>query len=128
MAVILVVEDNLVNQKLIQAILRSMGHLSDVAQNGAIALEMLAKREYQLVLMDLMMPVMDGYEATRRIRADANLRHLPVVAVTADTLSGGRKRALAAGCNAFLPKPYTKSQLLEVVAQHLAESNDRVRL
>jgi CheY-like chemotaxis protein len=114
---ILVVEDNPVNQKLIAYILTRAGYTFDVAEHGAIALEKLTRGKYRLVLMDLMMPVMNGMDATRAIRADPRLSHLPVIAITASAMGGEDQRIRAIGCDDFITKPYAKERVLEAIAR-----------
>ena len=108
---ILLVEDNLMNQEVGVELLNRAGIDVDVANNGAQALEMLAGQRYDAVLMDCQMPVMDGFEATRRIRAQAAFAHLPILAMTANTMSGDRKKCLAAGMNDHIAKPVDVDQL-----------------
>lgn len=119
MARFLIVEDNTVNQRLLQVILKSAGHESAVAENGAVALDLIDSDTFDMVLMDLMMPVMDGYEATSRIRENEALAELPVIAVSADTMVKARERALESGCNDFVSKPFTKKQILNLVDRFL---------
>ena len=116
---ILVVEDNHVNQKVVTAILRKRGYHVDVANHGRQALEYLELLAYQLVLMDVQMPVLDGLEATRAIRRDPRFRNLPIVAMTAHAMSGDRERCLASGMNGYIAKPLNPSTLLAVVEEHL---------
>ena len=122
MGQILLVEDNVTNQKLALALLRRQGHQVDVAVNGQQALDALRTGDYQLVLMDCRMPVMDGFEATAAIRAGAagdKARNLPIVAMTADAMGGDRERVLAAGMDDYLSKPIQAGRLHEVVQQWL---------
>ena len=116
---ILLVEDNLVNQKVVMALLRKNGYRVDVAGNGAEALEKLQKESYRLVLMDVQMPVLDGLEATRRIRADGRWTALPIVAMTAHAMNGDRERCLQAGMNAYMAKPVDHKHLLSLIEQYL---------
>ncbi len=102
---VLLVEDNLTNQELTVELLEAVGVTADVADDGAQALAMLASKPYALVLMDCQMPVMDGYEATRRLRTQAALTELPVIAMTASAMDGERERCLAAGMSDYLSKP-----------------------
>lgn len=118
---ILIVEDNPVNQKLIAFLLARAGYGYDVAENGLIALERLKSASYRLVLMDMMMPVMNGFDATRAIRADPALKSLPIIALTANALKGEEAKCLAAGCNAYIPKPYSKEQVLGAIASLLKQ-------
>lgn len=123
---ILLAEDNAVNQKVACAILRKAGYEVDVAENGAIALEMLGDADYDLVLMDCHMPVLDGYEATRKIRATENTKHLPVLAMTANALEGDREKCIAQGMDGYLPKPIGAADLLSALDLWLS-SSDRVQ-
>ncbi|TVR44623.1 MAG: response regulator [Planctomycetota bacterium] len=127
MATVLVVDDNLVNQKLMQAIVQSIGHRAVVVANGKEAVEAVQLQRFDLVLMDLMMPVMDGFEATATIRTLPGQADLPIIAVTANTLTGSRERALASGCNAYIAKPYTKHDLVSAMNDWLRGSSDQYR-
>ncbi|MDX2153424.1 MAG: ATP-binding protein [Bryobacteraceae bacterium] len=119
---VLVVEDNLVNQRVITALLKKNGYAFTVACNGVEALAALEQGEFGLVLMDVQMPVMDGLEATRRIRQRARWRHLPVVAMTAHAMTGDRDRCLQSGMNAYLAKPVNAAQLMGMVDSYLRMS------
>lgn len=112
---ILIVEDNPVNQKLIAFLLAREGHSYEVAENGLIALEKLRQARFRLILMDMMMPVMNGFDATRAIRADPQLAHIPVIALTANALKGEDAKCRAAGCDDYIPKPYSKEQVLAAI-------------
>jgi signal transduction histidine kinase/CheY-like chemotaxis protein len=112
---ILLVEDNAVNQKVVKAILRKRGFEVDIAGDGMRAIEALEERPYALILMDVQMPVLDGLETTLRIRADARYESLPIVAMTAHAMSGDRERCLAAGMNAYLAKPVDPRHLTRVI-------------
>src|SRR5215217_130869 len=89
------------------------------AENGVEALAAVAKQKFDLILMDIQLPIMDGYEATRRIKADPALNSIPVIAVTSYALSGDEEKARAAGCNDFVAKPYSPRQLLAKIRQYL---------
>ena len=89
------------------------------AESGEQALEALAKQRPDLILMDIQLPVMDGYEVTRRIKADPVLRAIPIFAVTSYALSGEEQKARAAGCSEYVPKPYSPRQLLAKIRQYL---------
>ena len=109
---VLVVDDNPVNRDLVERMVGAYACEVEGARNGAEALEMLTHRSFDLVFMDCSMPVMDGYETTRRLRAlEGAARHTPVIALTANTMDGNRERCLAAGMDDFLGKPYDKEQL-----------------
>jgi signal transduction histidine kinase/DNA-binding NarL/FixJ family response regulator len=115
---VLVVEDNPVNQEVAAGMLRALGFDVEVAPNGVVALERVAANSFGLVLMDCQMPEMDGYEATRRIKANHN--SLPVVAMSASALREDRERALDAGMSGYLAKPMTLEMLRDALAPWLA--------
>jgi CheY-like chemotaxis protein len=103
---VLVVEDNAANLKVTVRMVERLGYRADVAANGAEAVNMLKGLQYDAVLMDCQMPEMDGYEATRLIRAgEAAGRHVPIIAMTAAALAGDRERCLAAGMDDYISKP-----------------------
>lgn len=116
---ILIVEDNPVNQKLIAFLLARATYTYEIAENGLVALEKLRRGSFRLVLMDMMMPVMNGFEAVKAIRADEKLRHLPVIALTANALKGEEEKCRAAGCDGYIAKPYSKEQVLEAIKARL---------
>ncbi len=116
-AYLLLVEDNLVNQELALEILQDAGICVDVANNGMEALAMLHKADYDGVLMDCQMPVMDGYEATRQIRAEERFATLPVIAMTANAMRGDRALCLAAGMNDHVSKPINVDHLFATLAR-----------
>ena len=118
---LLLVEDNLVNQKVVMAILRNKGYRIDIANDGQEALHKLdiAQPPYDLVLMDIQMPVLDGLEATLRLRRDPRWERLPVVAMTAHAMTGDRERCLQAGMNGYLSKPVQPAHLIATVERHL---------
>ena len=116
---ILLVEDNPVNRKVAQRILEKRGWHCDVAENGVNALDMLKKETYTLVLMDVQMPVMDGLEATRSIREMDEFAKLPIVALTANAMSGDREKCLEAGMNDYLSKPIRPQELRDMVSRYL---------
>ena len=104
---ILLTEDNVVNQRLAARLLEKQGHTVQVASNGQEALDMLERERFDIALLDVQMPELDGFEATAQIRAreQAGGGHLPIVAMTAHAMSGDRERCLAAGMDGYLPKP-----------------------
>lgn len=114
---ILLVEDNEVNQIVASTLLRKMGHHADVTENGQLAIEALKQQRYDLVLMDCQMPVMDGFETTRRIRKNPEWRELPVIAVTANVMQGDRDDCFACGMNDYITKPYNRSQLRAAITR-----------
>jgi CheY-like chemotaxis protein len=114
---ILVVEDNQVNQLLATVLLSKAGHRIDIAANGLEALDAVSSRPYDLILMDVQMPEMDGVEATKRIRAMAGAaRAIPIIAMTANAMKGDRERLLAVGMNDYVSKPIDKEQLFLSIA------------
>ncbi|MCU7958809.1 MAG: response regulator [gamma proteobacterium symbiont of Bathyaustriella thionipta] len=114
---ILLVEDNAINQELAIELLSVNGMKVVVANNGQEALDMLEQQEFDGVLMDIQMPVMDGYKACRRIREQEKLRHLPVIAMTANAMAGDRDKALAAGMNDHIAKPINVLDMLTTMAK-----------
>jgi CheY-like chemotaxis protein len=116
---ILVAEDNAVNQKLIVRLLEKRGHSVHVVSNGLEAVELLETRKFDLVLMDMQMQVMDGFEATREIRKreTSDGKRLPVVALTAFAMKGDRERCLDAGMDGYLTKPIRAAELDDVLRQ-----------
>lgn len=112
---ILVAEDNPENQLLIRAFFKSINLNCDIAANGLIALEALRKNKYDILFLDMQMPVMDGLTTIKKIRDDEKLKNTYVVALTADTMKGYKERVLAAGCNDFLSKPIDKQLLIEKI-------------
>jgi CheY-like chemotaxis protein len=112
---ILVAEDNPVNRELATTMLRKRGHQVDTATNGLEAVAAVKRGRYDLVLMDIQMPEMDGFEATKAIRALGDRGKLPVVALTAHALSGERERCLAHGMDGYLSKPFKTHELFATV-------------
>lgn len=121
---ILIVEDNPVNQKLIAFLLARSGYTYDIADNGAVALERLGQNAYRLVLMDMMMPVMNGYDATRAIRGDSRFKGVPVIALTANAMKGEDEKCRAVGCDDYIPKPYSKDQILSAIQRLIGPPAD----
>ena len=115
---ILVVEDNVTNQVVARQLLKRMGYRADVVANGREALHALSRTPYQLVLMDCQRPEMDGYEATRQIRAGAAgpaRAQIPIIAMTANAMQGDRARCLEAGMNDYVPKPIQRTELAAAI-------------
>jgi CheY-like chemotaxis protein len=98
-------------------LLERWGHRVDVADNGQIALQMLPQRHYDLVLMDMMMPVMDGLEATRRIRAGERGQRIPIIAMTANAMESDRNLCLAAGMDDYVSKPIRSEELQQKITE-----------
>ncbi|OLC37612.1 MAG: hypothetical protein AUH75_12000 [Gemmatimonadetes bacterium 13_1_40CM_4_65_7] len=114
---VLLAEDNPVNQQVAVAMLVKRGHEVHVVGNGREAVEAIAQREYDVVLMDVQMPEMDGFEATKAIRAMPQGDHLPIIAMTAHALTGERERCLAHGMTDYLAKPFKALELFRLVEQ-----------
>ena len=115
---ILVAEDNRINQIVVRTMLTKAGHTVDVVANGEEAVEAVARLPYDLVLMDVQMPEMDGLEATRRIRAfDGTVSGIPIVALTANALKETRDQCFAVGMDDYLSKPYNDDELLGIIAR-----------
>ena len=112
---VLLVDDNEINLDVAGAMLCGLGTVVTKAENGQQALDELRRKEFDVVLMDVHMPVLDGYEATKAIREQAKWRDLPLIALTASTMSGDREKAIAAGMNDFLKKPINPAELAEVL-------------
>jgi PAS domain S-box-containing protein len=127
---VLVAEDNPVNRKLVATLLKKRGHRVMSVENGRLAVEVIdsRKRRFDVVLMDLQMPEMDGLEATAAIRAReaGSGRHVPIIALTAHAMQGDRERCLAAGMDGYLPKPIDVTALLSTIEQ-LGESAGAAR-
>ncbi len=116
---ILVVEDNHVNQKVVTAVLRKRGFAIELANDGREALTRLESGTFDLVLMDVQMPVLDGLETTRIIRQDPRWKGLPIIAMTAHAMTGDRERCLEAGMTGYISKPVHPSHLLQTIEEHL---------
>jgi len=118
---ILLVEDNHLNQKFATAALQKAGHIVDIAENGKIALDKYYKNKYDIILMDIQMPIMDGIEATLKIREwekSNNINpadHIKIVAITAYAMEKDRERCLASGMDQFLSKPFRHNELIKII-------------
>jgi two-component system sensor histidine kinase/response regulator len=126
---VLVVEDNAVNQKVAQGLLKKFGVQVDLAANGEEALSSLSHLSFDLVLMDCQMPVMDGYEATQRIRLpQSNVlnRKIPIIAMTANSMQGDREKCLAVGMDDFISKPVNPSKLQEALTRWLPKDKSPI--
>jgi CheY-like chemotaxis protein len=122
---ILVAEDNLVNQKVVTAILAKRGYEIEIVANGVSAIEKLAQAPFDLVLMDIHMPLMDGLEAVKKIRANPKWRNLPVLALTGDGLPANREKCLLAGMTGLIVKPMRPSVLVQTIELFLnGEENE----
>lgn len=120
---ILVAEDNVVNQKLVRVILERSGHVVTLVENGQEALEKMKDTEFDIILMDVQMPVMDGTEATKQIRQLQKGNNVPIVALTAHAMQGDREKYLAAGMDAYVSKPIDRNKLLETILELTEKSS-----
>ena len=112
MAKILLVEDNEMNLDMLSRRLEKRGHQVLVAMDGARGVELAHAEQPHLILMDMSLPVMDGWEATRRIKGNNDTNHIPVIALTAHAIAGDRERCLEAGCDEYENKPVKFPQLI----------------
>jgi two-component system cell cycle response regulator DivK len=117
---ILVVEDQEDNRQILRDLLASAGFEMIKAIDGEAGVAAATAHRPDLILMDIQLPIMDGYEATRRIKANPELNAIPIIAVTSYALSSDEGKALAAGCDAYIAKPYSPRQLLAKVREYLA--------
>lgn len=122
---IMIVEDVALNQDLLVQLLEADYELITAA-DGAESLDLAARERPDLILMDLSLPVLDGWEVTRRLKADADLRHIPIIALTAHAMSGDEDKARACGCDAYLSKPIRKARLFEIVHRFLGRDHNRL--
>jgi two-component system, cell cycle response regulator DivK len=123
LAKILLVEDNEMNLDMLSRRLERRNFEILIAMDGAQGVEMTKIHQPSLILMDMSLPVMDGWEATRRIKADPNTKHIPIIALTAHAIAGDRERCLAAGCDEYESKPVKFPRLLAKIEQMLGLEN-----
>ena len=116
---ILVVEDQADNRRILRDLLGNAGYELVEAESGEEALMAVETKRPDLILMDIQLPVMDGYEATRRIKSNPGMKEIPIIAVTSYALSGDEGKARAAGCNAYVTKPFSPRALLAKVREFL---------
>jgi two-component system, cell cycle response regulator DivK len=117
---ILIVEDEEDNRRIVRDLLQASNYQLTEVENGEDAIAAVTRERPDLILMDIQLPVMDGYEATRRMKADPSLSSIPIVAVTSSyALDGAQEKARAAGFDDFIPKPYSPRQLLAKIRQFL---------
>ena len=124
---ILAVDDHPVNLKLIRVLLAGEGYNVRTADDAEMALAQIATSAPELILMDLQLPGMDGFELTRRLKADPLTRGIVIVAMTAYAMKGDKERALAAGCDGYLSKPLDTRALAGIVAGYLEPSGNAAR-
>jgi len=121
---VLVIEDHEENRRILRYLLASGGFEMIEAVTGEQGIEAAEKERPDLILMDIQLPGLDGYEATRRIKADPSLRHIPIIVVTSYALSGDDTKAFAAGCDAYVTKPFVPRDLLAKVRNYLEKSTE----
>ncbi|WP_035644361.1 ATP-binding protein [Flavobacterium sp. ASV13] len=123
---ILLCEDNVLNQKLAKSVVQNFGFELDIAENGKEGIELLSKHQYDLVLMDLQMPIKDGYQTTEYIRNEMK-SDIPIIAMTAHSLVGEQERCYKVGMNAYVPKPFKQSVLLKAIKTVMSQDADHGR-
>lgn len=120
---ILLIEDNLLNQKVVMFNLKKLNYDISAIVNGREALEELKKNRYDLILMDIMLPEMNGLEITKQYRIFEKEKgfenEIPIIALTANTYDNDRDKCIAAGMNEYLPKPFTAQQLIDVISKFI---------
>ena len=116
---ILVVEDQEDNRQILRDLLASAGYDMAEAENGQEALTVVTQYKPDLILMDIQLPLMDGYEATRRIKAMPEFNNIPIIVVTSYALSGDEGKAREAGCDAYVTKPYSPRALLAKIREYM---------
>ena len=124
-------EDNELNQEIAVEILQETGFIMDVADDGAVAVEKIKESEpgrYDLILMDIQMPILNGYEATKQIRAlnKPGVSDIPIIAMTANAFDEDKKAAFAAGMNGHIAKPIDIPKLMELLTEILKETDDSI--
>ncbi len=120
---VLIVEDQEDNRAILRDLLGSAGYVLIEATNGVEGVDLAEKERPDLILMDVQLPLIDGYEATRRIKSNAELSTIPILAVTSYALSGDEAKARAAGCDGYVTKPFSRRQLLAQVREYLARGD-----
>ena len=116
---VLVVEDNENNLYMLRFILTRLGHTVLEARDGASGVDLALRERPDLILMDIQLPVLDGYAATRKIRAEAALREVPIIAVTSYAMAGDREKALEAGCTAYVEKPIDPESFIKELKKYV---------
>ena len=116
---ILVIEDTEDNRRIFRDLLGRSGYELIEARDGEQGVAMAVAERPDLILMDIQLPVIDGYEATRRIKANPGLRHIPIIAITSYALSGDEAKSRAAGCDGYIAKPFSLQEVLDVVHNFL---------
>lgn len=118
---ILYIEDNPLNMRLVRKILRAAGYEIIEAMDGLTGVETAMRERPDLILMDINLPDIDGMDATRRLKESADTAHIPVIAVTANSMPGDRERYVDSGCDAYVAKPITRNELLNTIAHFISD-------
>jgi len=118
---ILVIEDQEDNRRILRYLLRSAQYEVIEAVTGEEGVDLAERERPDLILMDIQLPGLDGYEATRRIKGNTALRHIPIIVVTSYALSGDDVKAFAAGCDAYVTKPFSPRQLLATIREYVPQ-------
>ncbi len=121
MAKILIVEDNEMNMDMLSRRLEKREHQVLCATDGAAGVALARSEQPDLILMDMSLPVLDGWQATRQIKSDPNVKHIPIIALTAHAVAGDREKCLAAGCDEYESKPIKFPQLMAKIDSILGE-------
>jgi len=116
---VLIIEDNENNLYMMRFILTKLGHEVLEARDGASGIDLAKKNRPDLILMDIQLPVLDGYSATRQIREDDTLKDVPIIAVTSYAMVGDREKAIEAGCTAYVEKPINPASFIKVLERYL---------
>jgi CheY-like chemotaxis protein len=122
MTKILLVEDNDINRDMMSRRLQRRAYVMVTAVDGRQAVDMARSENPDVILMDMSLPVMDGWEATRQIKSDPNVKHIPVIGLTAHAMVGDREQALKAGCDDYATKPVDFEKLVELINKLLTKS------
>ena len=125
MSLILLVEDNEMNRDMLKRRLERRGYRVEIAVNGREGVEMASSKSPNLILMDMSLPEMDGWEATRTIKANPEVKNIPVIALTAHAMSGDREKALESGCNDYETKPIDFTRLMEKIVSFIGEAETK---
>lgn len=122
---VLIVEDNRMNQVVMQKLLKIVKINSEIAENGEIALEKYKNNEYDLILMDIQMPIMNGYETAKNIREyeKKNNKQVPIIALTAYAMQSDREKCIDAGMDDYMSKPVIKNELFEMLEKYIKRNN-----
>ncbi len=116
---ILLVEDNEMNRDMLSRRLTRKGFEVVIAEDGQKGMDMTQSENPDLVLMDMSLPVVDGWEATRRLKASEETKHIPIIALTAHAMAGDREKCIDAGCDGYATKPIDRKKLIETIEAHL---------